>query len=748
MSRLKSGILPFTALVLLLASLWLMTNATQGSARFDRLYSVLLVMNLAGLLTLAALIAHNLYRLLRQIRERQAGARLTGRMAAVFVALAVIPVIVVYVFSLQFLNKGIDTWFDVRIEQALDDALDLGRASLDSRMLDLLYRTRELGAELADTGDADIALRLEDQRLASGASELALLGPQGLVIAYSTVEHSTLVPDRPGDAALRQARQTGSYVDLAPVGDTGLHIRVVVLLSDVVAGEESRPLTELTDEPRFLQGLFPLAERLGRLADSVESAYGQYHELVYLRQPLKLSFILTLSLVLVLSLFAAVWVALFSARRIVAPLRDVALGTRAVAAGDYETRLPPAGKDEVGFLVASFNEMTRELARARDATRQSQRQLEEQRGYLEAVLERLSSGVLTLDQEGCLHTANQAAQQILGIALEEHVGRTLPEIASRHPHLFILADRLEPHLQGADGLSGDWREEVFLSRAGGRRILMCSGAGLSGAEEPPGGHVIVFDDLTELVEAQRKAAWSEVARRLAHEIKNPLTPIQLSAERLRKKYLDDMAPEEGQLLDRLTRTIVHQVESMKSMVNAFSDYARSPRARPQRLDLNALATDVVELYRDEGSHTRLATRLDPHLPALEADIDRIRQVLHNLVKNALEACTESADAHVEVETRRVERTDRCLAELRVTDSGPGFPVETIDRIFEPYTTSKQKGTGLGLAIVKKIVEEHNGRVWAENRREGGGSVVMQFPPPPSTRAGPGTSAGARREAVR
>ena len=222
---------------------------------------------------------------------------------------------------------------------------------------------------------------------------------------------------------------------------------MVVRLSDPVVGEETRPLTELTEEPRFLQGLFPLAERIGRLADSVESAYGQYHELVYLRTPLKLSFILTLSLVLLLSLFAAVWVALFSARRMVAPLRDVALGTRAVAAGDYETRLPPAGEDEVGFLVASFNEMTRELARARDATRRSQRQLEEQRGYLEAVLERLSNGVLTLDPEGRLHTANQAARQILGTSLGEHTGRTLSELAALHPHLIVLAERLEPHLE-------------------------------------------------------------------------------------------------------------------------------------------------------------------------------------------------------------------------------------------------------------------------------------------------------------
>ena len=405
MKRLKSRILPFAALGLLLASLWLMSNATQGSAHFDKLYSILLIINVAGLLSLAALIGYNLRRLLRQVRERQPGARLTGRMAAVFAALAVTPVVVVYAFSLQFLHKGIDTWFDVRIEQALDDALELGRTSLDVRMRDLLHRTEVLAADLADTADKDLSRRLEDARRLNGASELALIGPQGLVVAFSAVERTALVPERPSDAVLRQLRQAGSYIDLDPIGDAGLNIRVVVSLPEAVAAEEPRILTELREEPRFLQGLFPLAERMSRLADSVESAYGQYNELVYLRRPLKLSFTLTLSLVLALSLLAAVWAALFSARRMVAPLRDVALGTRAVAAGDYETRLPPAGEDEVGFLVTSFNDMTRELARARDTARRSRRQLEEQRGYLEAVLERLSNGVLTLDQEGRLHTA-------------------------------------------------------------------------------------------------------------------------------------------------------------------------------------------------------------------------------------------------------------------------------------------------------------------------------------------------------
>ena len=746
MKRLKSRILPFAALGLLLASLWLMSNATQGSAHFDKLYSILLIINVAGLLSLAALIGYNLRRLLRQVRERQPGARLTGRMAAVFAALAVTPVVVVYAFSLQFLHKGIDTWFDVRIEQALDDALELGRTSLDVRMRDLLHRTEVLAADLADTADKDLSRRLEDARRLNGASELALIGPQGLVVAFSAVERTALVPERPSDAVLRQLRQAGSYIDLDPIGDAGLNIRVVVSLPEAVAAEEPRILTELREEPRFLQGLFPLAERMSRLADSVESAYGQYNELVYLRRPLKLSFTLTLSLVLALSLLAAVWAALFSARRMVAPLRDVALGTRAVAAGDYETRLPPAGEDEVGFLVTSFNDMTRELARARDTARRSRRQLEEQRGYLEAVLERLSNGVLTLDQEGRLHTANRAARQILGIPLDEHAGRTLSELAALHPHLLALAERLEPHLRGTGGPARDWREEVRLFAGSGRRILMCSGAGLSGAERLPAGHVIVFDDLTELVEAQRNAAWSEVARRLAHEIKNPLTPIQLSAERLRKKYLDELGREEGEMLDRLTRIIVHQVEALKAMVNALSDYALSPPARPERLDLNALATDVLELYRDERSRTRIATRLDPELPAVEADADRIRQVLHNLVKNALEACAESAhSARVEVETRRVTRANRLAAEIRVADTGPGFRDDMMDRVFEPYITSKRKGTGLGLAIVRKIIEEHNGRVWAENRRGGGGCVVMLFPSP--AHAEGGAAPGVLREAA-
>ena len=729
MKRRTAVILPLATLGLLLASLWLMSDATRGSARFGQLYSILLIINAAGLLSLAVLIGYNLYRLLRQIRERQPGARLTGRMTAVFVALAVIPVLVVYYFSLEFLHRGIDSWFDVRVEQALQDALDLGRTSLGVRMRELLHQIETLADDLAEE-EVDISRRLDDARRLSGASELTLIGPQGMIIAFSAIMPTEIIPDRPNDAILTQLRQAGNYIDLDPAEDAGLQIRVVVRLPDPVSSEESR----------ILQGLFPVSQRMSRLADSVESAYRQYRELAYLRNPLKLSFTLTLSLVLLLSIFAAVWAALFSARRMVAPLRDVALGTQAVAAGDYETYLPPAGKDVIGFLVTSFNKMTHELSRARDAARRNRRQVEEQRGYLETVLGRLSNGVLTFDQGGRLHITNQAAHEILDVELGELAGSTLSELGAARPPLRPLAEKLEPHLRGARGRARTWQEEISLAGAGGRRILMCSGARLAGPEGSPSGHVVVFNDLTELVEAQRKAAWSEVARRLAHEIKNPLTPIQLSAERLRSKYLSRMEPEEGELLDRLTRTIVQQVEAMMTMVRAFSDYARSPQSRPERLDLNALVRDVLEMYRDERARVPVLARLDPKLPVLEADPDHLRQVLHNLVKNAFEACAEGPGVRVEVETSRITRANRCFAEFRITDTGPGFPEEIIGRVFEPYTTSKPGGTGLGLAIVKKIVEEHRGRIWAENRRDGGGCVVLRFPSPeqPVPRTQPGS----------
>ena len=715
MSRIGQGARPIVALgLLLLGSTYLMSNATQDSARFGQLYSALLAINAAALIGLGVLIAWNLYHLLHQAREQRPGAKLTVRMVVVFVVLSVTPVTIVYYFSLQFLHRGIDSWFDVRIEAALNDALELSRTALGVRMRELLAQTARIASDLESLADEQAASALDDARRMSGASELTLIGANGHIVGSSNVDPTAVVPNSPGESIMTQARGSGDYIGLDDIGDSGLHVQVVV----------SVPTREATGETQLLQALFPVTERMNTLAHSVESASVKYRELSYLRKPLKLSFTLTLSIVLLVSLFTSVYAAFRSARRMVAPLQDLSEGTKAVAAGDYETQLPGAAQDEIGFLVASFNEMTRQLKRAHDETRESQRLVESQRAYLETVLRRLATGVLTLDAERRLVTANRAATEILGVDLDAMIGSTLETLAELHPELDPLVRTLFERLEETttEGLR-DAREEVRVATPRGRRILVCNAASLAGGE----GDVIVFDDVTEFIEAQRSAAWSEVARRMAHEIKNPLTPIQLAAERLRHKYLHKVQSIDAVQMDRLTRTIVEQVESMKEMVNAFADYARTPAIRPMPIDLNALVLDVVELYRSASPEVRFETCLGPSLAPAHADPDQVRQVLHNLLKNAVEACSDSDRPLVRAETRAGSLHHQGMVELDLHDSGAGFRDEILDRIFEPYVTSKPKGTGLGLAIAKKIIEEHGGTVSGHNAPGGGARITIHLP---------------------
>ena len=715
LKRVFSGSVPVLLLtVLLLASLYLMSGATHNSALFGRMYSLLLAINILAIVLLVGLIGKHLFHVVRQYRNRVAGSRLTVRLVVMFVILAVTPVSVVYYFSLEFIQRGIDSWFDVRVEKALDDALELSRSSLDVRMRELLRQTQQMATPLSDTPDSMAALTLNDMRNDSDATELTLFSANGRIIASSGTDISSIVPARPDDAILLQLRSGNDYVGLDPIRDTGLHVRVVVQVAS------PNPVSE----GRILQALFPVTERMNTLANSVQSAFAQYKELAYLRKPLKYSFTLTLSLVLLLSILTAVWGAFFSARRQIAPIIDLAEGTRAVAAGDYDKRLPLPGKDELGFLVRSFNEMTHKIALARDEVRRSQEQAEAQRAYLEAVLVRLSSGVLTLDSRQVLHTSNAAANQILNVDLHEFLGRDLDAIKQAHPHTQHFVDALLPHLQAR---AQEWRDEIILFGAGGRQVLMCRGTLLPTVGDVEGGCVIVFDDITALIQAQRDAAWGEVARRLAHEIKNPLTPIQLSAERLRHKYLAKMDKKDAEVLDRSTRTIVQQVEVMKEMVKAFSEYARMPQLQLEPVDLNSVISAVLDLYRDEDAAVRFLVNLDSKAPRVEADSGRLRQLLHNLIKNALEAMEHRPYARVTVSTRCMEEASCRFVEVRVHDNGPGIPEHLLGQLFEPYVTTKPKGTGLGLAIVKKIVEEHGGVLWAENPASGGACIVVRLP---------------------
>lgn len=710
-----SGSIPVALLgALLLAALYLMSEATHNSTLFGELYSLLLVINVLALVLLLALIGKNLYQLVRQYRRGAPGARLTARLVVMFTLLSVAPVSVVYYFALDFLHRGIDSWFDVRVEQALDDALVLSRTSLDMRMRELLRQTRRMAGGLVHVPEGMAAITLNDLRAASSATELALFTAGGHIIAASSAESMSIVPARPDESTLLQVRQGHDYVGLDPVGQGSLHVRAVVTI----------PTDSPVGEPHVLQALYPVTARMNALAGSVQDAFAQYTELAYLRQPLKYSFTLTLSLILLLSLLGAVWAAFYSARRLVSPVTDLAEGTRAVAAGDYTKRLPLPGNDELGFLVRSFNEMTRRLAVTRHEAAHIQQQAEHQRAYLEAVLAHLSSGVLTFDMDHRLITHNAAAAQILGTGLDRLTGSTPADLRQAAPHTHHFVHVISTHLEAA---TEDWGEEVILFGRGGRQVLMCRGTTLPSVGAMQAGHVIVFDDVTALIQAQRDAAWSEVARRLAHEIKNPLTPIQLSAERLRHKYLSKMPPRDAEVLDRATHTIIQQVEALKKLVGAFSHYARVPNIQLEPVDLNRVISEVLDLYRDAGTGAKLLVHFDPQTPRIEADVGRLRQVVHNLLKNALEATAGAEQARITVSTRCMEEAACRFVEMRVRDTGPGIPEEMLGHLFEPYVTSKPKGTGLGLAIVKKIVEEHGGMVWAENNGERGASIVIRLP---------------------
>ncbi len=689
--------------LLLILSLYLLSAATENTARFGRLYLWLLLLNGVVLVALVAVIINNLRRLIRSVRSREAGSRLTLRLMGLFVVMAVLPGLVVYGFSMQFLQRGVDSWFDVRVENALDDALALSQASLDQRMRDMQQRLQEAALDLSDVDEGMAPIALGDLRARTGASELALLGENGRIIAASSIDTADILPHRPEESILLQLRQGRPYVGLDPIENAGLHIRALV----------PAPGPEGPSGNRVLQGLFQVSPRVNDLAEEVEAAFSEYRELAYLRGPLKDSFSLTLSLVLLVSLLFAVWSAFYLARRLVAPVSRLAEGTRAMAAGEYGKQLPPGGNDELGFLVRSFNDMSRRVAEVRDAARQSQELVEAQRAYLETVLGRLSSGVLALAPDGSLRTFNQAASAILSVPLAEGVDRPLSALAERYPDFAPFADLVARHRQTP---GAEWRAELGLDTSEGRRSLICSGAVLPG-EGDRGGEVIVFDDVTTLIQAQRDAAWGEVARRLAHEIRNPLTPIQLSAERLQHKVSGHLQGEEAAVLARSTDTIIHQVEAMKEMVQAFSEYARPPVLRPESVDLNALVGEVVELYRGEPEQPEFRLELAADLPRLEADPGRLRQLLNNLLRNALEAA-DSGHCVVTVSTARGSGRHADMIELHLQDNGPGFADSMLDQLFEPYVSTKPRGSGLGLAIVKKIVEEHNGIIGARNTDDG------------------------------
>jgi nitrogen fixation/metabolism regulation signal transduction histidine kinase len=709
-----STVLGCIGVALWLAALYLLASAAQNSAAFDKWLPWILLINISGLLTLLVLLAGKLTRLVRDYRRHVPGSRLKGRTVAIFSALAVAPILVVYYFSLQFINRGIDSWFELEVSQGLKDTRELSHAALEVRVREFLQHTQVVAHTLSASSDLELIGALDRERRESTALEFTIVGAQAQILATSSDQPMDTLPVPATDEMMLQLRRGRPYVSLDTDSVGGYLIRAAA------------PLDASSGGARVLIALYPVPQQLSQLADTVQRSYTQYANLVQLRRPLKSTFLLILSFVVLMSLIAAVYGAFFAAQRLVQPVQDLIAGTRAVAKGNYDTRLPLHSRDELGFLVTSFNDMTKRLGRAREETRRSQQAVEAERAGLAVILARLSTGVVSLKSDLTVRTANQAASSILGIDLEAAIGKRFDESISDTTLFTQFLAAFKSHL-GIEDL--DWRSQVELLSDSGKRVLMCACTTLPNDLGGAPGVVLVFDDITTLLQAQRDAAWGEVARRLAHEIKNPLTPIQLSAERMRRKFLGSMNAEDAQILERATHTIVAQVDAMKQMVNAFSEYARAPDMHFSRFDLNQLITEVVDLYRVQDSSADLKLLLDPHLPAISADRMRIRQILNNLVTNSLEALEGRSGACIEIETHVAEDGPKQAGSVAVvvTDNGPGFHRDLIGTVFDPYVTSKPKGTGLGLAIVKKIVEEHGGRIEADNQRTGGARVRILLP---------------------
>ncbi len=711
---------------------FLLSFATNSPALYERHYVWLFWLNVtvAGLLALVILIASA--RLVIRLRRRKFGSQLLLKLAAIFATVGVIPGVLIYTVSFQFVSRSIESWFDVRVEGALDAGLNLGRATLDARIKELGERTRVAAEQLAESGVNPRPLALERLREQLEASDVAITGPAGQTLVAAGGSATSLLPDRPSPTMLRQARLTRVTSQLEGLDEDNPAATLSALgrALALIPGREFG----LGEQERFLLVTQTLPRALAANALAVQSAYREYQQRALSRDGLRRMYIGTLTLALVLAVFAAVLLAALLGHQLARPLLLLAEGVRQVARGDLSAKPVFASRDELGGLTRSFAEMTQQLADARGLVHRSVVQVEGARAELQTILDNLSTGVVVFDSKGRIDTVNPGAARILRFPLATYRRQRLDDVPGLAEFGKAVEKRFELHAAGAPGSDPNadpthWQDSFELATPGlgasshaetaepgdaterkGMTLLV------RGAPMPQGARLLVFDDITDVVSAQRSLAWSEVARRLAHEIKNPLTPIQLSAERLQLKLESKLSGADQAMLIRSVSTIVNQVQAMKSLVNEFRDYARLPAAVLVPLDLNALVSEVLGLYSTAQDADRLHTDLDPELPTILGDGTQLRQVVHNLVQNALDAVADRGDGRVRVntETMRNEHGAPRYVRLQVIDNGPGFPEKVLQRAFEPYVTTKSRGTGLGLAVVKKIADEHGARARLSN----------------------------------
>jgi nitrogen fixation/metabolism regulation signal transduction histidine kinase len=686
-------------------------GTTSERGIFERHYHWLYWVNVgvAAVLTLVILTAA--VRLVVRVRRGRFGSRLLFKLAGIFALVGVVPGVMIYAVSYQFVNRSIESWFDVRLASALEAGLNLGRGTLDAMVADLGTKTRDAADQLAGSTSSQL-LAMERLRDKLGARTIAVVGGNGQILLESGGDTSQLTPDRPSAAMLRQARSGAVASHLEGLEDEaaalqgGAQIRALALLPNTAL--------RLGLDERYLMVIQRVPGSMLSNALAVQAANNEYQQRALERVGLRRMYLGTLTLVLILAVFGALLLAVTLGNQLARPLLLLADGVRQVAQGDLSVRPVLGTRDELGGLTRSFADMTGQLADARAQVSRTVVELDAARTHLQTILDNLTAGVLVFDADGRLETVNPGATRILRLPLPAYLGRPLADV----PGLADFAASLAQRFEQSGGTEGDaereiWQESFELQLDPKQHALALL---VRGAPLPYGARLVVFDDISEVVSAQRSAAWSEVARRLAHEIKNPLTPIQLSAERLQHKLEAKLEGADQAMLVRSVATIVNQVQAMKQLVNEFRDYARLPSAQLKALDLNALIQEVLSLYAEAQESGRLAAELAPNLPLVKGDASQLRQVIHNLVQNAMDAVNERPDGRVVVRSS-LSLTDTGAprsVRLHVVDNGPGFAEKVLKRAFEPYVTTKTKGTGLGLAVVKKISDEHGTRIALRN----------------------------------